>query len=427
MTEKRRCPKCGAYVSEKDKICYVCGENISDVSKPRSASGRAYAPVVFEPEKGTDFVMPVDFDEVGDTPFEKRRPYSDNDIVEPVYNDDYKKESFTEREDESYFYDENYGEKHSMDTIKVAKICGVIVGIVAVIAIIVGICFATGVFGSGASGEEITVYFDKPSVNINLMDDDGVVYNWGADVSVCYKHNGSDQETSASPSEEHENMWECKVPADASDLYFTQNSGDKIRTTAAKVVEKDNVYYVTDILFNSDDQLPIANCKLDEFKNLGVNAVEETESTKKTKATTTPAQTEQETEPETEPETEEETDAPTEKPTKALSNPYNISLPSSWSSGTTKSKSGNCTTYYEKYNYKTYGSGMLLSVYTFKAGDNSYGDLNAKKVLTASDGSKVVIVTPSDLECDDSDEKAIEKYTALQSQTSSVISSISTN
>ena len=70
---------------------------------------------------------------------------------------------------------------------------------------------------------------------------------------------------------------------------------------------------------------------------------------------------------------------------------------------------------------------MLLSIYTFKAGDNSYGDLNAKKILTASDGSKVVVVTPSDVECDDSDEKAIEKYTSLQSQTNEIISSISTN
>ena len=92
-----------------------------------------------------------------------------------------------------------------------------------------------------------------------------------------------------------------------------------------------------------------------------------------------------------------------------------------------KSDTGNCVTYYEKYNYKNYGSGMLLSIYTFKAGDNSYGDLNAKKILTASDGSKVVIVTPTDIECDDSDEKAIEKYTNLQSQTKEVISSITVN
>lgn len=310
-----------------------------------------------------------------------------------------------------------------MSNRQLAKVCGAIVAAAAVIAIIIYICFATGIFGNGQSGEEITVYFDKPSVNINIMDDNGVVYNWGADVSVCYKVNGKDEEQEASVCSDYKNMWKCKIPANASELYFSQTTGDSIRTVVAKTVEDNNAYYVTDILLNADKQLPMSSCKIDEFDNLGVNAVEETKSTK-AKATTAPEAEDETQEEETE---EEDTEPETEEPTKALSNPYNVSLPSSWSSGTVKSTNGNCVTYYEKYNYKNYGSGMLLSIYTFKAGDNSYGDLNAKKVLTASDGSKVVVVTPTDFEVDDSDDKAIKKYTALQSQTNDVISSISTN
>lgn len=422
MTEKRRCPNCGAYLSVRDKVCYVCGETLPPVSKPVSTSGKRINPVVFEPEKDTDFVMPVDHDTAGEKPFEERKPYSDDDYVEP-YKDNYDNKNYSERDVEPYYYDDrnDYGGGHNMNTGKVAKICGVILGIVALAAIIIGVCFATGLLGGGASGEQITVYFDKPSVNINLMDDTGTVYNWGADVSVCYTFNGKEEEQGASPCKEYDNTWKCEIPAGATDLYFAQTVGDEIRTTATKAVEKDNIYYVTDILLNSDDQLPLAFCKLSEFGNLGVNAVEETASTKAKKKETTAPPTEAETE------TEEETEPETEKPTQALSKPYNISLTSDWVSGTTKSKSGNCVTYYEKYNYKNYGSGMLLSIYTFKAGDNSYGDLNAKKILTASDGSKVVVVTPSDVECDDSDEKAIEKYTSLQSQTNEIISSISTN
>ena len=422
MTEKRRCPNCGAYISKNDKKCYVCGEEILPVSKPRKPSENGFSPVSYEPEQDNDFVMPVDHDKADEIPYEDRKPDNDKDYAQP-YNDKYDEDPFIDREVEPYFYDdEEYNTRRGGK--RPLAIAGVIAGIVVILGIIVGICYAAGVFGPKNPEEEITVYFDKPSVNINIMDDNGVVYNWGADVSVCYKFDGKDQELSASPCRDHDNMWECAIPAGATDLYFCQTTGESIRTVNAQVVENENVYYVTDILLNSDDQLPMSFCKLADFNNLGVNAVVETKATTKPEVTTAP---EEETEPETEEETEPETEEETEKPTEALSNPYNINLPSSWSSGATKSDTGNCVTYYEKYNYKNYGSGMLLSIYTFKAGDNSYGDLNAKKILTASDGSKVVIVTPTDIECDDSDEKAIEKYTNLQSQTKEVISSITVN
>lgn len=422
MTEKRRCPNCGAYISARDKICYVCGKDILSAGQSGKASPKKNNRVVFEPERDKDFVMPVDHDEVSDTPFEERRAYTDNYVVQADYDDNYENDPFVERDVEPYFYDDSYDSGKGPDKKKIAVIGAVAVAVVAVIVLIV--CFVNGVFGSGAPGDEITVYFDKPSVNINLMDDNGVVYNWGADVTVNYKHNGKEEEQSAAPSEEHNNMWKCSIPSDATDLYFSQTTGDEIRTVNAKIIENDTVYYVTDILLNSDNQLPMSSCKLADFDNLGVNAIEETESTKAKTETTAPdteADTEEETDEETEPETE------TEKPTEALDNPYNISIPSSWSSGTTKTENDNCVTYYEKYNFNNYGNGMLLSIYTFKAGDNSYGDLNAKKILTASDGSKIVIVTPTDLECDDSDEKAVQKYVDLQKQTSAVISSISAN
>ncbi len=423
MTDKRRCPNCGAYLSASDKECYVCGEVLQPADKPAKSSGKTYTPAATEPQKDKDFVMPVDHDEVSDTPFEERKPYTDNDFVQPDYNDNYEDDPFDDKDDDRYYYDEeDYSSDLKNKNKRLALICGIVGGVAIIIAAIVGVCFMTGVFGSSDKGDEITVYFDKPSVNINIMDDNGVVYNWGADVSVSYKHGGKDEETSAVPCAEYDNMWKCKIPADATDLYFSQTTGESIRTVNAKVIENDRVYYVTDILLNADDQLPMSSCALSKFKNLGVNAVKETEATKPKPTTAPPTEAAP-----TEEETEEETEPPTEKPTEALANPYNVSLPDSWSSGTTQSDNGNCITYYEKYNYKNYGSGMLLSIYTFKAGDNSYGDLNAKKILTASDGSKIVIVTPSDVECDDSDEKAIKKYTDLQSQTNQVISSISAN
>lgn len=425
MTEKRRCPNCGAYISAGDKVCYVCGEKLSPISQPRDTAGkkRTYSPVTYEPDVDNDYVMPADFDSVQDNSRKDRKAYAGKDYADPYYDDDYD-DPFIDRSVEPYFYDEN--EKFGSDkrnTKKIAIICAAVVGGVAFIACIIGVLFAAGVFAPKGDSDEITVYFDKPSVNINIMDDQGVVYNWGADVTVNYKYKNKDEEQSASPCVEYDNMWKCTIPADAEQVYFSQTTGEEIKTEYVKLLEDETVYYVTDILLNSDDRLPISSCKLGEFDNLGVNAVEETEQVTTKATVATEAATEEETEEETEAETEEET----EEETEALDNPYNVSVPSSWSSGATAIDNGNCITYYEKYNYKHSGSGMLLSIYTFRAGDNSYSDLNAKKILTASDGSKVVVVTPTDVEFDVDDEKATAKYTALSDLTSQVIASISTN
>ena len=422
MTEKRRCPNCGAYLTENDKTCYVCGEPVfSETNTEKDTFEKVYTPQKTEFEEDNSFENPVYAENVNSS--ENESKYSDEENEQPYYDeyDEQNDDAFIDKNAEPYFYDESvYAEKkRKNNTKKTAVICGIIVAVVAIAAVIVGVCFAMGVF-SPNNEDEITVYFDKPSVNINLMDNDGVVYNWGADVSVGYKYKNNDEQQSCSPCVEYENMWKCNIPADAQDVYFFQTTGEEIRTANVKIIENDTVYYVTEILFNIDDQLPVSSCKLNEFDNLGVNATEENEpattAEKKTTAPTIKAT-----------ETEAETETETEKKTEALDNPYNISVPQSWEDGATETTNGNCVTYYETYNYKNYGSGMLLSVYTFKPGDNSYGDLNAKKVLTASDGSKVVIVTPSDVQFDDSDETAMNKYTSLSNLTNQVISSITTN
>lgn len=67
MIEKRRCPNCGAYLTDTDAECYVCGEIIGVPNvQPRETkpNQKTYAPVYFEPEANEDFVTPVDFDEV---------------------------------------------------------------------------------------------------------------------------------------------------------------------------------------------------------------------------------------------------------------------------------------------------------------------------------------------------------------------------
>ncbi|MCH5303616.1 MAG: hypothetical protein J1E41_02020 [Ruminococcus sp.] len=407
MTEKRRCPNCGAYLTNSDKTCYVCGEVLApETLSEQNTSEKTYTPAIPENNIDNDFTKPY-------------IPVKDTN--EPEYSDRYDSEPYVEENSRPYFYDEDedFEDKEKNNTKKTAIICGIIVGVAALAAVIVGVCFSMGLF-SEKNSDEVTVYFDKPSVSLNLMDDDGTVYNWGADVSVSFKLGNKEQQQSCNLCLEYDNMWKCTVPANATDVYFFQDSGEEIRTAAVRFLENDTVYYVTEILFNADGQLPISSCRLNEFDNLGVNATDET-TPATTAAKTTTAPTEKVTEKETEKETE------TEKPTEALSNPYNISVPNSWSDGAIEITNDNCVSYYETYNYQNYGTGMLLSVYTFKAGDNSYGDLNAKKILTASDGSKIVIVTPSDVQFDDSDETAMNNYISLSNLTNQVIKSIKTN
>lgn len=454
MTNNRRiCPNCGAYLKEDDRVCYVCGEVLP----------------VYNPEPEPAQQPLPDRQEYRESPYEEqqlnqpaREDYAEPPYDEPEYSEadnsgaeDWEREAQRRspdrhsrgrsssrrdaepsrekshrepREDyddnprkaKSYredYYDENEDKPKMKKSKKVAVICTVCVIAVALITGGVCFCFANGLFGEREEPAEITVYFDKPSFNLNLMDENGVVYNWGADVDVVYTVGDEALTLACIPCDEYENLWKCTLPSDARNIYFTQSSTEELRTQSVETLENETVCYVTEIVFNSDFQLPVATCLLSEFINVGINATDEVMVT-----ATAPQTTEAETE------TSKSTQAPTEteQPSTADdSEPYSITLPTSWDSGTTAVTDGNCTTYYETYNYANYSSGMLLSVYVYDADDNSYGDLNVKKIINSSDGKKkIVVVTPTDIQFDDSDEEAMEKYTSLSNSTNQVISSI---
>ncbi|MBQ5397812.1 MAG: zinc ribbon domain-containing protein [Ruminococcus sp.] len=432
MIEKRRCPNCGAYLKESDTECYVCGEPIAEVPnvKPRETkpNSKTYAPVVFEPEENEDFVTPVDYDESNGKPFEERVPYSDGEMVtgnetqgeeneddsyNSEYNDKYK--GFT---DFDPYEDYDDGEKKKGSK-KALIICAVLAAAAGIAAIVVALMFNNA--GGGDDSDKMTIYFDKPSVNLILRDENGKGYNWGADVKVCYAYENREDNIDCSTFEEYDDMWQCQIPKEAESVYFYQKSGGELRTDTISEVEDGNVYFVTDITINSKGCLPMAYCPLSDFDNKkGVNAVQSvtekpTKETKETKATKATKATESKT---------EETTKATEPSTVPVNKSYTVKYPSSWKKGAKKIIKDNCATYYEKYNYAEYGMGMLLSVYVFEKGDTSYGDLNVKKVLDGSDGRKIVIVTPTDVQFDDSDEVAAEKYIALETLTDEVIASI---
>ena len=404
--EKRRCPNCGAYLTPEDTECYVCGEVLS-----ADTDDFAEIPRREEPTETPHRTMVEKFEDNNEYSNENTKETDEpDDSFEDGYSDPYEDEEDDETREKS-------GSK------KVALICGICVGVVALVAIVCG-CWFTGVFGGGDDDGEYTIYFDKPSVNINLMDENGKVYNWGADALLSYvDKKGVEQTAVCSPMLEYDNLWKCDVPSDATQVYFYQSGDTRLRTQVLPELLDEQVYYVTQILLNDELELPVASCALDEFDGYGVNATEETSP--ETVEETTEETTESETEPDT---TEPEATEPVTEST-ASADPgrdrYTISVPSAWSDGTTVLEKGNCTTYYETYNYNNYQSGMLLSIYVYDANDNSYGDMNVKKVLTTSDGQKkIVIVTPSDVEFNDADETAAVNYVNLSNLSKQVIDSI---
>lgn len=425
--QKRRCPNCGAFLKKDDTECYVCGEiiipTVNDLvsrSAPEAAEPAApevvepAAPEVVEPaapekpvtaEKDSDYVLPVDHDSAKDTvPFEDRMPYGDDDYAGAVEDNEYKR-------------------LEKKGTRKVALVCGIIVGVAAVIAAVVCALFFTGVFGGEEKAKEVKIYFDKPSASLNLLDENGKVYNWSSDVELEYTDSKNNIETViCAPSLDRENLWECVVPADVYNVFFYMSDNPDIKTGVISDLDDGMVYYVTQISMNSKHELPIAGCMLEDFVNLGVNATEpatEPKTEKPTqKATEAPTKVEETTEPETEttPETE---------PQPSADDVYTVTLPESWQTDVTAIEEANCTTYFDTYNREKYDMGMLLSIYVFDADDTSYSDMNVKKIVTSSDGSKkIVMVTPRDIEFNDTDEQAYESYLALQKMTNQVISSV---
>jgi hypothetical protein len=224
---------------------------------------------------------------------------------------------------------------------------------------------------------------------------------------------------------EYDNLWEVKIPAEATDLYFSPNTTDNIRTQSIDEPQDEYAYYVTDTLLDENLQLVIEGCPLLDFSQLGINYVsptveETTEST--TVAPTTEVATT------TEPATETTAEA-TETTATESSDPYSITVPTTWTSGTTVITKGNCTSYYETYNYKNYQMGNLMSIYVVDASDTSFSDMNnVKMVKKTSDGKKkIVVVTPTDIEFNDADETATNNYINLSNLTNQVISSITPN
>ncbi|MEE3333966.1 MAG: zinc ribbon domain-containing protein [Ruminococcus sp.] len=484
MIEKRRCPNCGAYLRDKDTECYVCGEVIgSDPnSQPRETEPNAkrYAPVYYEPEADEDFVTPVNFDEADGRSFEERVADYDDDMVtgkvekpqpkeepmlveeepaesaeeeQPAYEEaeitgDESRYNFDEDDpDDSYdVYDEPrktndkykdftnfdpYANYEDEDVAKKRKkrnktilIIAVIIAVLGIAAVAAAFLYAGGFFGGQKQTDTNTVYFDKPNSSLILRDADGKGYSWEGDVVVCYSYDNREDNVNCSINEEYDNIWTCKVPKGAENVYFYNSSGDKILTAVLSEVEDNQVYYVTDISLDEENRLPVAHCDLEEFDNFGVNATKPTAATKATEKETEKAT--KATKPKATKATEE-TKA-TEKATEDVrKGAYTVEFPANWKKGVKKIVKDNCATYYEKYNYAKDGSGMLLSIYVFPKGDTSYGDLNAKKVLSTSDGRKIVVVTPTDIQFDDSDEDAAEKYLALEESTNEIISSITPN
>ncbi|MDD6848147.1 MAG: hypothetical protein PUD53_05155 [Oscillospiraceae bacterium] len=393
MKEKRSCPNCGAYLSEEDKVCYVCGEVV---------------PVLKQPEK--EDVAPVETEE----------NYVDNapTVDEPIDDSyDYFDEDNSEEYEDYQEYDEPTEKPRKSTAKKIAIICGICVGVVAIIAAAVCICAMNGIFTPTETQQEMTLYFDKPNSNVYLMETNGTAYNWGADVSVYYSYDGESQEKPCKISDEYENIWEVTIPAQAEDIYFYQSTGSKIRTQTLTEPQDCYIYYVVDPLLDEKLRLSVDSCPIQDFGNNGINYSEETqETTVETEETTAS----------TEEESSSETEATTEEITVPLnSKAYSVSVPSQWKGKVTKVEAGNCVTYYQTYSFENNGDGNLVSIYVFDANDNSYTNMNVVRIVESPDKKrKIVAVTPRDIPCDDQDEKLIEEYIKLTDNVDDLVNSI---
>lgn len=390
------CNNCGAYLQPSDKFCYVCGEII------RQERAEAVAPPVIEEKPVAEPV--ADFGEVFAPIVEDIQDYA-------VAEEENTYQEISPETDEPKKKPKKKGAK------KVAMICTIIVLVVALLG--AGVCVAhfNGWLVPPKTEEAtITVYFEKPMTSQNLMTAEGTVYNWTGDVDINYILDGKAYKKPCKMTNDYDNVWFKKLPAKATQVYFSETSLEVVRTVAVEQAVDGNIYYVTDILFDSNMQLPVDCCKLADFDSMGINyytAPVETE-----KPTEKPTETQQETQAETEPEPE----------TEAEVEAYSLSVPQQWQGNYTVIENGNCTSYYETYNYSNYQCGNLFSVYVYDANDTSYSEMNVEKVVTTSDGTKkIVVVTPTDIQFNDGDDTAIEKYTTLSQFTNQVVESVKAN
>ena len=445
MANKIRCSNCGAFLDETDKVCYVCGEPLYPevVMSDRTARDVVNrAPYDFK--ENEDFVAPgrvaprqpeeetVDIGSIDNTQTEDSLNYGDDfdeamgfeEMPErearsvPQYDEDDMAEPY-------YEGDRRRREAQKKHKKKTALIVTIIVLVVALIGGGVWFVFFSGILGGTkpAVNGKYTIYFDKPSVDIDLTAPDGDVYSWSGDVTAVYTLNGKKKEVSCAPCVDHETLWKVKVPEKATQVYFYQSDNDIVRTQVTPSFKNETVYYVAQSSFNKDYQLPLGECDRENFEGIGVNYVTDptTETTTETEEETT-TEADETTAP-TETDDTEETE-PTE-PAEA----YSVSVPDSWSDGVTASENGNCTTYYEDYNHDMYEMGTLVSVYVFDADDSTADSLDGVKLTeyTSDKSKKIVVTTPTDVQYNDADDVAVQNYLAVQKDVSNFISSIVIN
>ena len=365
------CSNCGAYLRPADKYCYVCDSLVE---------GDVVSETISDETPQTPEVSP---------PALKEDTYIDDDLGQDVV------------------------EKEKKPKKRKAGVFIAIILILALALVGVGICYYADIIGNRVplDDNKVTVYFNKPLSNVNLLDNKGVVYNWSGDVEVNYTLDESNYTEACKLTLEYDSMWYCKIPSDAKDVYFAQVNSEEIKTVKLSEVSKDTVYYISDILFTQSMELPLMSCPLSSFINQGVNYTQP-----QTTAPTTETASESDN-------TEETGESETETTPNTMK--YTISIPDEWKDNIEIVSNENCVDYYEKYNYSNYECGKLFSVYICDENDNSYSDMNVKRIITRDDSNeKIVVVAPTDIQFNDSDDTAIEKYIQLSQYIQQVIDSI---
>lgn len=404
MAEKRRCSNCGAFLEKDEKVCYVCGEvQVPDVVvSPTKSEGSRGSSMVFE--KDEDFVMPSSSHEEKKEPFENRVPYNDEDVAEPYYEDDNRRKKAQK--------------KRSKKALIIAIVCVLIACIIGAVCF----CLFGGVFGGETkASNKLTIYFDKPDSEVDLIKSDGTVYHWTDDVIVSYVKDGKTKTKTCSPCSDHDSLWKVKLPVQAKSIYFYEKDNKGLRTQVTPGFDDEMVYYVSQETLTSQNQLPLGQCERASFEGIGINYAT-TAQTSESEETTAKA---------TEKETEKETKkaAPTEQNDSRKTEDkgaYTVNLPKSWQSGVTAVENGNCTTYYEDYNYKSYSMGKLASIYVFDANDSAADNLTGVKDIryTTDKKKKIVITTPTDIQFNEADETAQKNYLAKNKDLNSFLDSI---
>lgn len=397
-------------MGENEKVCYVCGEvQLPEVVKA-DFNDNDNRQSVINFEKDEDFVVPMASNEDKRVEFESRVPYTDDDLAEPYYEMDEKRERAQKQRSKK----------------------GIIIAVVCVLAaaIIGAICFCmfNGVFEPKKEiDNKMTIYFDRPNADIDLIASDGTTYKWSNDVCVSYVIDKKEKTKDCTPCEDHETLWEVTLPTKAKSIYFFENDEEKVRTQVLPGFDDEMVYYVSQESFNAQNQLPLGQCERSAFEGIGINYAETAETTESTETeeTTQSASSSENTEETTK---TEETSTKDENDTrKTVDNgDYTVDLPENWQSGVTAVKGPNYTTYYEDYNYKMYNMGKMATIYVFEAKDEEADNLTGvKKILYTKDKSKkIVITTPTDIQFDETDENAQKNYVAKNKDLSSFLDSV---